>query len=105
MKTLPTKTWPMKAWKVAGINFDHMHMGDLLRLVQDHPNAEIVGVCDSDPAKLATAIGNFDLPDAAVFTDLDACMTETRPDLVILCPATADHATYVERSPSMTVRS
>lgn len=30
-----------KVWKVAGISFDHMHMGDLLRLVSGHPQAEI----------------------------------------------------------------
>ena len=34
----------MKPWKIAGINFDHMHMGDLLRMVHEHPNAEIVGI-------------------------------------------------------------
>ena len=36
-------------WRVAGINFDHMHMGDLLRLVHEHPEAEIAGVYDPDP--------------------------------------------------------
>jgi len=32
--------------RVAGINFDHFHMGDLLRMVANHPEAEIVGICD-----------------------------------------------------------
>ena len=45
--------------RVAGINFDHMHMGDLLRQVQDHPDAQIVGICDRDPARMADAIANF----------------------------------------------
>jgi hypothetical protein len=35
-----------KTWKIAGINFDHMHMGDLLRMVHEHPNAEIAAICD-----------------------------------------------------------
>jgi hypothetical protein len=35
----------MKKWKVAGINFDHDHMGDNLRMVFNHPDAQIVGVC------------------------------------------------------------
>ena len=26
-----------KIWKVVGINFDHMHMGDLLRQTYEHP--------------------------------------------------------------------
>ena len=34
----------MKKWKVAGINFDHDHMGDKLRMVEQPPDAEIVGI-------------------------------------------------------------
>ena len=33
--------------RFVGINFDHMHMGDLLRMVFDHPQAEIVGFATS----------------------------------------------------------
>ena len=82
--------------RVVGINFDHMHMGDLLRQVYDHPGAEIAGICDADPARMQGAIANFALPPDRVFTDVGACLQATRPDLVILCPATAEHATYVE---------
>ena len=31
----------MAKYRITGISFDHMHMGDLLRQVHDHPNAEI----------------------------------------------------------------
>jgi hypothetical protein len=31
---------------VLGLSFDHMHMGDLLREVASHPDAEIAGVFD-----------------------------------------------------------
>ena len=41
----------MKKWKLAGINFDHFHMGDLLRYAHEHPHAEIVGIAGE--AKLA----------------------------------------------------
>ncbi|MER3488762.1 MAG: gfo/Idh/MocA family oxidoreductase [Meiothermus sp.] len=86
----------MKTWKVAGINFDHMHMGDLLRLVHAHPNAEIVGIADQDPARMARAIENFAIPRERVYTDFRKCLEETQPDVVILCPSTAQHADYVE---------
>ena len=33
---------PTKKWKIAGINFDHDHMGDNLRMAFNHPQAEIV---------------------------------------------------------------
>ncbi|MDG2380225.1 MAG: Gfo/Idh/MocA family oxidoreductase [Pirellulaceae bacterium] len=86
-----------RIWKVAGVNFDHFHMGDLLRMVFDHPQAEIVGVCDQQLDRMGDAIRNFDIGKDQVFTDVDACLETTRPDLVILCPATADHAEWVER--------
>ena len=82
--------------RVIGINFDHMHMGDLLRQVQDHPGAEIVGICDRDPARMADAIASFAIPPDRVFTEVAACLAQ-KPDLAILCPATGDHATTVEQ--------
>jgi glucose-fructose oxidoreductase len=74
-----------------------MHMGDLLRLVHDHPEADIAGICDAEPKRMASAIENFAIPAEAVFTDPDKCIEATRPDLVILGPATAHHADWVER--------
>ena len=87
----------MAKWRVAGINFDHFHMGDLLREAFNHPDAEIVGICDADPKRMQGAIDNFGIPADRVFTDPEKCLAETKPDLVILCPATAEHAAWVER--------
>lgn len=84
-------------FRVAGINFDHFHMGDLLRMAFNHPQVEIVGVCDEDPARMRDAIRNFHIPPERVFTDVEACLEKSKPDFVILCPATARHAEYVER--------
>lgn len=86
-----------KKWKIAGIEFSHMHMGDLLRCVHEHPNAEIAGICDPHPDRMAEAQAKFRIPNDRVFTDHRACMEQTRPDLVILCPPTAEHADWVER--------
>lgn len=86
-----------RPWKIAGINFDHMHMGDLLRMVHNHPNAEIAAICDEQPARMTPAIANFAIPDARVFTDYRKCLEQTRPDLVILCPATAGHADWTRK--------
>jgi glucose-fructose oxidoreductase len=86
-----------KTWRIAGIEFSHMHMGDLLRCVAEHPRAEIVGICDPQPGRMDEARKNFGLGDAQVFTDHEACLEQTRPDLVILCPPTAEHASWVER--------
>lgn len=86
-----------KTWRFAGINFDHMHMGDLLRMAHEHPSAEIAGICDADPARMEGAMRNFSIPKKHVFTDVGECLAATKPDVVILCPATAQHAEYVER--------
>lgn len=87
----------MKKWRVVGLNFDHMHMGDLLREVHNHPGAEIVGICDDSLDRMRDAIAAFGIPEGRVFTSVDECLTQAKPDLAIVCAATADHADYVER--------
>jgi glucose-fructose oxidoreductase len=86
-----------RKWKIVGINFDHMHMGDLLRQVAAHPQAELAGICDEDPARMQDAIRAFAIPPERVFTDYRACLEKTQPDLVILCPATAEHGLWTQR--------
>ncbi|HVO39912.1 MAG TPA: Gfo/Idh/MocA family oxidoreductase [Spirochaetia bacterium] len=84
-----------RKWRIAGINFDHDHMGDNLRMAFNHPDAEIVGVCHEEPRKMDRAIQNFSIPADRVFTDYRQCLERSKPDLVILCPATARHAEWV----------
>jgi predicted dehydrogenase len=86
-----------KPFRVAGINFDHMHMGDLLRMVHSHPEAEIVGISDEDPARMESAVAAFGISPERVYTDYAMCLEETQPDLVILCPATARHGEWTEK--------
>lgn len=86
----------MAPLRVVGLNFDHMHMGDLLRAVQEHPETEIAGICDEDPARMRSAIETFAIPPDRVFTDLERCLSATRPDLAIVCAAPSRHAEYVE---------
>jgi len=86
-----------ETWKIAGINFDHMHMGDLLRMVHEHPNAKIVGICDEERSRMQTSIENFGIPEDRIFSDYRACLEQTEPDFVILCPATAEHGEWTEK--------
>ncbi len=87
----------MAPWKIAGINFDHLHMGDNLRAVAEHPNAEIVGLCDERPERMREAIANFRVPAECVYTDYVRCLRETTPDIVLLCPATAQHGEWTRK--------
>jgi predicted dehydrogenase len=87
----------MAKCKIAGINFDHMHMGDNLRMAFEHPEVEIVGICDEQSERMQAAAENFSIPAERVYTDYRRCLEETRPDLVILCPATARHGEWTEK--------
>ncbi|NND20774.1 MAG: Gfo/Idh/MocA family oxidoreductase [Silicimonas sp.] len=87
----------MAKFRIVGISFDHMHMGDLLRMVDEHPDAEIAGLFDPDLSKMESAAETFAVPQNRLFTDFDACMADGPYDMAILCAATADHARYTER--------
>lgn len=83
--------------KVVGISFDHMHMVDLLRMAHEHPQAEIVGLCDPQPERVREAMKTLGLPEARVFKDIDTCLEKTQPDIAILCSTPARHAKQVEK--------
>jgi len=87
----------VKRWRVVGINFDHMHMGDLLRMVIEHPNADLVGVSDEDPNRVWPVLERLGASRELFFGDYRDCIEKTKADVAILCPATADHATWVEK--------
>ena len=87
----------MSKFRVVGISFDHMHMGDLLRMVHEHPGAEITAIFDPDRQKMTSAVETFGIPQDRVFTDFDACMSAGPYDMALLCAATAKHAEYTER--------
>lgn len=86
-----------KTWRIAGINFDFRHMDHLLALAHAAPNAEVVGISHHDPREMQDVIRKLSLPADRVFTDWRACLDQTKPDVVILCPASGAHAEWVER--------
>lgn len=86
-----------KTWRIAGINFDFRHMDHLLALAHAAPNAEVVGISHHDPREMQDVIRKLSLPADRVFTDWRACLEQTKPDVVILCPASGAHAEWVER--------
>ncbi|MFB6136800.1 MAG: Gfo/Idh/MocA family protein [Halobacteriaceae archaeon] len=86
-------------YKVVGIDFSHLHMGDLLRLAERNEDAEIVGICDEsdDPTLgLESTAREFGLTEDQIYRDHERCLDEADPDVAFLCPVPADHATWVE---------
>lgn len=86
-----------KRYRVAGISFEHMHMGDNLRMAAEHADCEVVGVCDIDRSRLLNAQQDLGLADSQLYADWKHCIEDCQPDLLVLCPATGDHAVWVER--------
>jgi len=86
-----------RTWKIAGINFDHFHMGDLLRYTHEHPRAEIVGISDEQPVRMEEAVCKGLVARDRAFTDYRQCLEKTKPDVVILCPAASKHGEWVKR--------
>jgi len=86
-----------RTWKIAGINFDHFHMGDLLRYAHEHPQAEIVGISDEQPARMEEAVRKGLVARDRAFTDYRECLERTKPDVVILCPAASKHGEWVKK--------
>jgi glucose-fructose oxidoreductase len=88
-------------YRVVGANFDQMHMNTNVEWAHDHPDVEIVGLCDEEPetstGSLDDAVAECGLSDDAVYDDLDACLDATDPDIVLGCPRNSEHAAFVER--------
>jgi glucose-fructose oxidoreductase len=86
-----------KRWRVAGINFDHFHMGDLLRMAAEHPQVDLVGISDEQPERMEEAIRKRGLRRDQSFTDYRQCLERAKPDVVILCPAASKHGEWVRK--------
>jgi glucose-fructose oxidoreductase len=87
----------MKKWKIAGVNFDHMHMGDLLRMALENPQVELVGVSDDNRERVLPVVEKLGIAPERIFTDYRRCLETTKPDIVVLCPATASHGEWTEK--------
>lgn len=87
----------MSKFKIVGINFDHMHMGDLLRKAKNHPDVEIVGVSDLQPQRVMPVLKQIGLDESLFVADYRKLMEDTKPDMAIICPATAEHAVWTEK--------
>jgi hypothetical protein len=87
----------MTQLRFVGINFDHMHMGDNLRMVVESPMAQLVGICDLQPERMEESITRLNIPRDQVFTSPEQCLENAKADVAILCPASAEHGVWVER--------
>ncbi len=74
-----------------------MHMGDLLRLASQHPDVEIVGVCDDVPGRALPIASQFGIGAEQVWRTPEEMLASGDADLAVVCSSTARHAEFVER--------
>lgn len=72
-------------------------MGDNLRMVDAHPDCQVVGICDPNSLRMTDAQQMLGLSDELIFNDWQHCIESANPDFIVCCPATGDHALWVER--------
>lgn len=87
----------MAKHRIIGIDFSHMHMGDLLGQVCAHPDAEVVGVWHSDIGDASETLRMLDLPLSLFHSDWRRCIEDTQPTAVVLCAPTDTHRMWAER--------
>ncbi|QDU33889.1 Glucose--fructose oxidoreductase precursor [Poriferisphaera corsica] len=83
--------------RIVGINFDHMHMGDLLRQASEDERVEIVGMWHHERDRPEMVADRLGLSHDIIYEDMDECMCDAKPDIAIICASTATHAEYTER--------
>lgn len=88
---------PAPTYRVAAVAFDHMHVGDQIRVTQAHPRAEITCVFDTDRSRMDAVCDDLGVGPALRFLDLEAMLAEARPDIVFVCSPTDQHLDYVRR--------
>ncbi|NHF62338.1 Gfo/Idh/MocA family protein [Microcella pacifica] len=82
-------------YRVAGVAFDHMHIGDQLRVAQLHPQAEVTGVFDTDKARMDAVCDDLGIATELRHLDLQQMLASARPDIVFVCSPTDQHLEYV----------
>ena len=82
--------------KLAIAGLAHGHVGGFLRALADHPDVQLVGVFDPDPALQSRIAERHGLATTLFFTDLATMLERTRPDAVAAFTNTYDHPMVVE---------
>lgn len=74
----------------------HGHVSGFLRAARGRSDVEVVGVFDPDSTLLKKYAAQFNLPEAALFTDLASMLDGVRPEAVASFTNTYDHPGVVE---------
>jgi predicted dehydrogenase len=74
-----------------------MHVGDQLQVVLDRPDAELAGVFDTQPERMARVCADLGIAPELQHTEFERCMA-SEPDVVLVCSSTAEHVDWTLRA-------
>lgn len=86
-----------RRWKFAVIGFDHMHAGDFVRKIVRSENADLVGVWDSEPDRLARVGDDLGVAGERRFDRFEELLDSTGVEIAVVCSTTKDHLAWVRR--------
>src|SRR6218665_4033613 len=84
-----------RTFRLIGVGFDHMHIGDQLTVATMHPQIDLVGVRyrDDTPARAAL---NALRRDCRYTSDLAELFSLSQADITVVCSTTAEYPELVE---------
>jgi predicted dehydrogenase len=87
---------PSPPFRLAIAGLVHGHVSGFLRNAQARQDVQIVGVFDADAGLLRRYAARYKVPEAALFTDLESMLDQTKPEAVASFTNTYDHPLIVE---------
>jgi len=84
-----------RTFRLIGVGFDHMHIGDQLTVATMHPQIDLVGVWDRDETRARAVLNDLSL-DCRYTSDLAELITLSQADIAVVCSTTAEYPELVE---------
>lgn len=82
--------------RFGAVGFDHGHIAEQLRIALAHPEVEVVAVHHGDRGRMDAVAEEVGVPPALRYDDFDSFWAQ-RPEIVLVCSTTAEHADWVDR--------
>jgi predicted dehydrogenase len=81
---------------VAIVGLVHDHVGGFIPQLAQHPEVQLVGIAEPDPALTAKYQKRFHLDSAILYTSLEDMIAKTHPQVLLGYTATSDHRHLIE---------
>ncbi len=92
-QTTPAGRTPVR---VAIVGLVHSHVAGFLPQLAQHPEVQLVGIQEADPALAAKYESRFHLDPALVYASLETMIAKMHPQALLVYTATSDHRRIIE---------